>query len=146
MLAEGTNSSFSNTATTHASERAIWSLWRNVGSWERWDGGLKSASLEGPFCVGATGTIVPRSGPAASFRITEVTQDRSYTFETSLPLGTLTVTRRFLPRAVNGQTRFEHKVAFSGLLGWFWASQFGPGFRRQLPPTMERLARLAEQS
>jgi hypothetical protein len=145
MNAEGKNRSFRHVVTTRASERAIWSRWSDVASWGEWDGGLRSASLKGPFAMGTGGTIVPLSGTSASFVIVELTPGRSYTFETSLPLATLIVLRRFLPKAADGRTMFQHEVSFGGFLGWFWASQFGPGFRKELPPTMERLARLAEQ-
>ena len=146
MIAEGSNQNFHHTVVTAASEQAIWDLWTDVASWGRWDGGLKSASLNGAFAAGSAGTIVPLSGSQARFTITAVEPNLTYSFVTNLPLGKLTVIRRFLEPAPSGATRFEHHVTFSGLLGRLWASQFGPGFRKELPATMERLAQLAETS
>jgi hypothetical protein len=146
MVANGTNRAFSHETTTTAREAAIWSAWSDVANWGQWDGGLKSASLDGVFKLGATGKIVPLSGPPSQFTIVELVQNQSYAFETALPLANLKVKRQFLPSQQAGITRFEHQVSFSGVLGWFWAYQFGPGFRKELPPTMERLARLAETS
>lgn len=143
MLAEGSSRAFMHTEVSAAPEKAIWALWTDVAAWSAWDGGLKRASLAGPFEVGASGQILPLSGPPAPFRITALTPNQSYSFETSLPLARLTVTRRFLPRSADGRTVFRHEVAFRGLLGWFWAAQFGPGFRRELPATMARLSQLA---
>ena len=146
MIAEGNNQDFHHIVVTAASVQAIWHLWTDVAGWSRWDGGLKSAALNGAFAAGSIGTIVPLSGPKARFTITTVEPNRAYSFVTNLPLGKLTVTRRFLEPATSGATRFEHHITFSGLLSRLWAAQFGPGFRKELPATMERLAQLAETS
>jgi Polyketide cyclase / dehydrase and lipid transport len=143
-LAAGTNNAFYYEVTTTAPASAVWAIWIDVAGWGRWDKGLKSATLEGPFVPGARGRVTPLSGPRSGFVVREVREGVSYRFTTALPLASLSVTRT-LTSSANGQlTTFRHNVSFSGLLGPFWANRFGPGFRAALPPTMTAIATLAE--
>lgn len=140
-LAAGDNRDFSHERTTTANAAVIWTLWTDVTTWKDWDRGLKDARLDGVFAGGATGEIIPQSGPAAKFRVTEFVDGRSYAFETQLPFATLTVRRSLLSAS---PTVFRHEVSFEGALAWFWSGQLGPQFRAALPPTMDALAMLAE--
>jgi hypothetical protein len=112
-----------------------------VDTWGTWDKGLKSARAERPLAMGVKGTIIPHNGPDAAFEVVGFDPGVSYAFATSLPLARLTVTRTITGTS---PTRLRHDVAFSGLLGGFWAGRFGPGFRAALPPTMETLIARAE--
>ncbi len=139
-LAEGTNSAFSHTVTTQASADAVWALWTDVSTWKDWDKGLKDAHMEGFMALGAKGKIVPLSGSAADFEVTEFVEGESYSFETRLPGARLKVRRSFVSR---DPIVFRHDVSFSGPMAGVLAGQLGPAFRAQLPPTMETLAALA---
>ena len=141
-LANGTNQAFEYTLTTSASKEAVWSLWTDVSTWKDWDRGLQDARLEGAFALGARGTIIPLSGPSASFEVTAFDPFESYTFETRLPLARLEVKRSFVSET---PVTIQHEVSFKGLLGGLWGRILGPGFRAALPPTMETLVQLAEQ-
>ena len=143
-LAAGTNGHFLHTVVTDASKEEIWRLWTTPETWGKWDGGLKSARLDTTFEVGAKGKITDLDGRESTFTITEVDTLNSYTFKTNLPLARLTI-KRFFHTANDGRTAFTHEVRFSGLLGGIFARSFGPGFRAELPPTMERLAQLATE-
>jgi hypothetical protein len=139
-LASGTNRVFFHEVETSADPAAIWRLWTDVSTWREWDKGLKDAELEGAFAAEARGRIIPLSGPPARFDVTAYNEGTSYAFETRLPFARLEV-RRSLVGA--NPTRFRHDVTFKGALGGFWASRFGPGFRKALPPTMEAIAEIA---
>lgn len=145
VIAAGTNAHFAHITETKASPAELWRAWTDVDRWGRWDGGLKLATLKSAFAVGAAGEIVPLSGLTSRFFITAVDVGSSFTFETRLPLARLVLTRRLLPGATSGHTRFEHDVSFRGALASFWALIFGPAFRRELPATMARLAAYAER-
>ena len=140
-IAEGTNLAFSHSIQTSVQPQAVWRLWSDPSTWREWDLGLKDAHLDGAFAVGAAGELTPKSGPKTRFRITAVERGRNYTFATALPLARLEITRTILS---TNPTVFEHQVTFKGPLGGLWAQFFGPGFRRDLPPTMERIAQIAE--
>ncbi len=141
-LAAGSNRAFSHEVTTTAAPDAVWALWTDASTWSQWDKGLKSASHKGPMAAGSIGQIMPLSGPASKFTVEALVPGQSYRFTTDLPLAKLTVTREIIGTS---PTRFRHDVRFSGLMASFWASRFGPGFRAALPPTMNTLARLAEE-
>lgn len=143
VLAEGSHIHFKHTMTTSASKEQIWSLWTRPETWGSWDGGLKSAQVDGVFKQGARGQLIDVSGRSSSFTITVVELLRNYAFEVKLPLARLTV-RRFFEASGNGETIFTHDVRFSGLSAWIFAQIYGPGFRAELPHTMQRLAEFAE--
>ena len=143
LIAAGTNRSFFHEMATSAPREAVWTLWTTISSWKDWDLGLKDAELDGALRLGAVGHITPQSGPPAKFRVIEFEERVSYAFATTLPLAKLVVRRSFLP---SEGTVFRHDVSFTGLLAGLWAGQLGPGFRKALPPTMERLARQAEKT
>ena len=104
--------------------------------------GLKAARLEEEKVkLGAKGTLVSLEGRESQFEVIEYIEGQSYAFATSLPLAKLIVRRSFVDET---SSRFVHEVRFEGFLAFLWSSQFGPEFRRLLPPTMERLAVLAE--
>jgi Polyketide cyclase / dehydrase and lipid transport len=143
ILAQGRNSSFSHSIDTTASHDRVWKLWTDVSTWSKWDGGLKSASLEGQFGVGAIGKIVPLRGSIVPFSVTAHTPNTSSAFVTKLPFAKLNIERSLVNLPSNG-TRFTHTVTFTGPLREVWGFILGRGFRRELPLTMAKLAALAE--
>lgn len=143
-IASGSHRRFHHTETTSASRAAIWSLWTDPTTWGAWDEGLRSAVLSDVFEVGAAGTLQPLKGPTAAFVVEAVEPSASYRFATSLPGARLVVEREFL--AVEGsRTAFRHTVWFEGPMAWFFARLYGKRFRTALPPTMTRLAEMAER-
>jgi Polyketide cyclase / dehydrase and lipid transport len=144
-LATGRNASFSHSIETTASPDSVWKLWTDVSTWSKWDGGLKSASLEGPFQIGAVGKIVPLRGSIVPFVVTAYTPETSSAFVTNLPFAKLHIERSLLVLP-DGGTRFTHTVNFTGPLGDVWGFILGRGFRKELPRTMAKLAALAELS
>lgn len=140
-IAEGTNRAFSHSIQTLAQPMAIWSLWSDPSTWHNWDLGLKNAKLQGAFVLGAAGRLTPKSGPTTTFTITAFEPGRTYTISAVLPQARLGITRTIL---ADNPTVFEHRVTFKGPLAGLWAQFLGPGFRRELPPTMERIAEIAE--
>ncbi len=144
QLAKGTNSFFSHTLETTASPDSVWRLWTDVSTWAAWDGGLKSASMNGAFEVGAVGKIVPLKGSIVPFTVTAATPKISSTFVTNLPLAQLNIERSLIALPNNGGTRFTHNVSFTGPLRKVWGFILGRGFRLELPKTMAKLAKLVE--
>lgn len=140
-LAAGSNRAFAHEQTTAATPEALWAAWMDVSRWKEWDQGLREAQASQPLALGVTGTIIDRSGNRAAIRVTEYVEGERYAFETSLPASKLRVRRIIVGRE---PTRFRHEVSFHGLAAPLWSAQLGGGFRRALPPTMARLAEVAE--
>lgn len=61
---------------TSASPTAVMAVWHDVAGWPRWDASLVATTLDGPFTVGATGTLHPVGMPAPlPFTLTSVDTD-----------------------------------------------------------------------
>lgn len=133
---------FSHTLTTQATGAAIWAVWVNVAEWPSWDTELEQAALDGPFTLGAVGTLKPRTGPRARFTISTLVPGTSYMFTTKLPLCSLHVQRTL--RQNDTETLFTHDVWFDGPLAGLFGIVLGQRYRRVLPHAMVRLRQRAE--
>lgn len=135
---------FSFTLRTHAPSSVIWETWTDVDRWHEWDLGLKEASLEGKFELGAKGKLVPDKGPRAKFKIVSLQEGRSYAFRTGLPLGSLEV-ERYLEQKGH-ELEFTHKVKFKGLTKGIFAKSFGKRYQELLPKVLNKIKSIAETS
>ena len=142
-LAQQSNTRFSHTVETGAAPEVIWHVWTDVPNWKRWDTGLKSAELNGPFTGNTRGVLIPDKGPKSTFTLTEVIPQQSYTFRTKLPLGALYVKR--VLQTQNGKTTFTHEVWFTGLTKGIFGRVLGRNYRTILPDVMQNIKRIAEQ-
>lgn len=137
---------FEHTVSTSASHERIWAIWTDVPRWPEWDTELVSASItDGPFALGVTGTLRPKTGPTSTFVVSEMDPGTSYAFTTRLPLGRLVV-RRQLMAEPQGETRFTHQVAFAGALSGLVGVLLGRRFRSALPGVMNNIRVIAERS
>lgn len=69
-----------------ATPSAVYALWASPSAWHAWDPDVRSAQLDGDSPrVGATGRIVPASGPSARFVVVEAEQGRRFVNESRLP-------------------------------------------------------------
>ena len=134
---------FEHEVTTKASTADVWALWTDPATWACWDKGLAEASGPSKLERGSTGTITTKTGSVAKYSVTEMQDNVSYSFETNLPLARLRVRREITSQA---PTQFTHEVSFHGLMRGPFARLLAPDFQRALPPTMERLASIAEQT
>ncbi len=137
-----TNKHFWYSLETHASPERIWSVWTNVPDWKTWDIGLKDASIEDEFNLGAKGKIVSLEERTTKFKVVEYIKGVSYTYKTKLPLGSLYV-KRYLTKEKE-KISFTHEVWFKGLTGGLFAKAFGAKFREMLPTVLSNVKTLAE--
>ena len=123
----------SATATT-TDPALVWQRWTSPGSWASWDLGLRDAALDGPFVVGARGTLVDRAGRTSAFSVVQLDPGRCCVVEVALPAARLR-----LERTLHGPL-VRHDVRFTGPLGLVFAALLAPGFRRVLPDTVRNVA------
>ncbi len=138
-----TNQHFSHTATTSAPSQRIWNVWTNVSGWKDWDTGLKDASMDESFGLGAKGLITSLENRTSKFKITAYTENISYTMKTKLPLGSLHVTRYLSTQ--DGLTVYTHEVQFKGLTKGIFAKAFGSKFRDMLPGVLDNIKKIVEE-
>ena len=82
-------------------------------------------------------------GQSSTFTFTEYDPQNSYAFMTKLPGASLVVRRYFTEQG--DDLHFTHQVSFEGALAFIFAQLLGRGFRRDLPPAMENLARVVAE-
>lgn len=137
------NQHFELERETSAPASEIWRLWTDVSTWGDWDMGLRSAKSDRPFATGTKGTIIDNRGRTSPFTVREFEPERTCTFVTHLPLGSLSIKRTITSTR---PCRFHHDVSFSGIGGWVLSHFLAPNFRKLLPQTMGKLAEIAERS
>jgi hypothetical protein len=142
ISAQQTNYHFSHTDSTSSASKKIWNVWTDIATWKQWDKGLKEATLEGDFKVGAKGKLIPIKGPKSKFLITEVVPEKSYTFKTKIPFGWLII-KRYLEEK-EGKIYFTHDVLFTGLLKKILGNKLGKSYRAMLPSVMNEIKNIAE--
>lgn len=133
---------FSHTLKTSASQEKIWAIWTDVEHWSKWDTELSDSRLENAFVLGAVGKLTPKAGRVSSFRISQLSTGKSYTFTLKLPLCKLNVYRHL--HSQSDGTYFTHEVSFQGLLAFLFGLLLGRRFRIVLPSVMENIKRIAE--
>lgn len=132
---------FKHTETTAATPEQIWKRYADPPTWPQWDHETKSVTLDGPFAVGTTGTLKPVRGPETKFRVLEVTDGRSFTDVSFLPLAKMHFSHTIDPAA--GGASITHKVMISGPLSPLFARVIGKKIAAGLPGAMRRLGALA---
>jgi hypothetical protein len=133
---------FNHTVKTSASPEQIWAVWTDVANWAKWDTELQDACLNGIFELGSIGKLTPKTGQVSTFKISQFSLGKSYTFTVSLPLCKLNV-YRYLTTQPDG-TYFTHEVSFNGVLAFGFGLLLGRQFRSVLPSVMENIKRIAE--
>lgn len=128
---------FEESIEINADAATVFDVLTNVSEWSVWDPETESASLDGDFVVGATGTIKPKGAPNTKIKLTEVTENESFTVECSLPLSKMHFIHTLSPTS-NGVS-FKHSLEFSGLLAPIFARLMGKSISKTLPGSVQGL-------
>ena len=135
--------SFEHTEATKASPERLWKRYADRASWSEWDHGIESITLDGPFAVGTTGTAKPKRGPATKFEVLEVTEGRSFTEVSFLPLARMRFSHKIDPTPTGAD--ITHRVTISGPLAPLFSRVIGKKVAAELPAAMRRLGSVAVQ-
>lgn len=125
-----------------ATPAKIFQLYENIESWRSWDPEVADVHLPDGLKVGSTGWLKPRAGPKAKIRVSEVTQGRSFTVESALPLCRMTFNHQL--KAGPNQTEATHWAEFFGPLSFIFRRLIGKQIKASLPQTMLGLKRACE--
>lgn len=120
----------------------LFRIYQDVSAWHTWDPDTRRASLDGPFVVGARGSLTPAKGNTVPMVITQVEQDACFTVEARIPLFRMVFEHELVPQA--GATRVIHRVTFSGALRFIIGRMLVKQLNQGLPITLAGLQRLAE--
>lgn len=130
---------------TTASRERVWELWADAPNRTGWDEGLEYARLDGPFREGSTGEVKLKGQPARRFIITHCEPMEGYTDRFLLPLGGKMDWRHTMSKAEGGlEVAFEIEV--SGPTALILAPVMKSILRKELPPTVDKLVSVAEET
>ena len=125
------------------SQQKVWAFLTDVNRWKEWDTELNESNLFDKFKLNGKGILTPKKGPKLKFQITEFIPNKSYTFVTKMPVGTLVIKRTL--KQVGEQIEFTDDIKFTGFLKRLFGLLLGGGFKSVLPEVMNNFKELAEQ-
>jgi hypothetical protein len=132
---------YEHSITSAASPAAVWRLYSDVSQWPTFDAEAERIQLDGPFTAGSRGTMKFRGQEPLAFTLTEVEPERVFTDET--PVGEAVVRVRHRLEASADGVRITQRVEIDGPEAF--AAELGAMITADMPATMTRLARLAEE-
>jgi hypothetical protein len=136
--------SFEHTERTTAAAPRLWERYSDPASWPDWDHETESVTLDGPFAAGTRGRLKPKAGPATKFEIVEVTDGRSFTDVSFLPLARMRFSHTIDPQPDGAA--ITHKVTITGPLSPLFGRLIGKKVAAELPGAMRRLGELAAEA
>lgn len=91
----------------------VWLLYSNVAQWLEWDKSLEKITLSGDFLEGTTGTMTNKGMPSIEFKLSEVTEGKSFT--TTSMIGPVKIeVSHYLIKENEEKLKIEHGVKVSG--------------------------------
>ena len=133
---------FEQTINISAEPSAVFEAYKDVSGWSQWDPETESASIEGSFSVGTAGKVKPKGSPESKIVIVEVTENKSFTVECTLPLCKMQFVHLMSPN--NTGTEVVNQVEFSGLLGPIFGRLFGKSIDESIPGSLKGLKMYVE--
>ncbi|WP_039055990.1 SRPBCC family protein [Enterobacter sp. Bisph1] len=70
------------TLSINSTPHAIWQAFVDTDNWKRWNPGVKSIAIEGPFQTGTWFTMVLPEGDVVRSRLTDVCEEKHFIDET----------------------------------------------------------------
>ena len=124
---------------TTATPAAIWRVLVDVPGWKRWNRGIETIELDGPFEAGTWFTMKPPGQAPLRSRLVDVRANEAFVDETRVGDLVVTVAHRLEPLGA-GRTRVTYEVEAAGPE----ASEVGPVVASDFPEVLAALAALVE--
>jgi hypothetical protein len=132
-------------ANSKARPSAIFARWADHATWSEWDTDNEWVRLMGPVATGTRGVMKSKGAPKIKFIISTYVPDREYSDTMKLFGATLIFTHWVRPDGDDGGSRLDVAVTIEGPLAFAWAQILGPGFKRSVGVSLDRLVALVEQ-
>jgi hypothetical protein len=136
---------FGETAVITADIASVWRIVTDVAGWPAWDPHEQQARLDGPFVAGTTAWSKPAGGPATTWTLTEVVDQRRWASECALPGGRLSGVNTYEPLG-DGRIRCTRTVRVTGPLVPLFRFWFARRIRRDMLRTWAALERTAART
>jgi hypothetical protein len=125
---------------TSAPVPAVWRLFADVAGWAKWNAGIESISIAGPFADGTEFTMKTPGMEAFTSRLVNVVEHEHFEDETVLGDICVRVDHR-VERGGDGRTRITYTARVSGP----GAEEVGAAVTDDFPAVLKSLAALAER-
>jgi hypothetical protein len=126
---------------TTAAPAHIWRVFSDVPGWKKWNAGIASIEIHGPFATGTTFSMQPPGEAAFTSTLTEVRENQGFTDETIIDGTRVVVHHRILPLGA-GLARITYSTEITGPA----AAEFGPMVTGDFPQVLRALKTLLESS
>lgn len=128
------------TLTVRSTPKAIWQAFVDTDNWKRWNPGVKSIAIEGPFHTGTWFTMALPEGEVVRSQLTEVSEEKYFIDETWVDETRVNVEHR-----IESSGSDESIVIYAISTQGPQAKAFGEGISADFPEVMAGLAKyLAE--
>ncbi|MGY5956451.1 SRPBCC family protein [Kosakonia sp. BK9b] len=126
--------------TVRSKPEAIWQAFVDTDNWKRWNPGVKSITIEGPFQTGTWFTMELPQGDIVRSQLTDVSEEKHFIDETWVDETRVKVEHR-IEASGPGESTLIYAISTHGPQ----AKVFGEGISADFPEVMEGLAQyLAE--
>lgn len=128
--------------TTAAPAQRVWEIWSHPQTWADWNPDVVSATLDGPFAVGTTGTLVTKQA-RHKIEFSAIDPGRSFTLEAKpMPGLQLRFTCQIEPLAAG--SRIGQSVEVTGPLAAILGRPMSKQIAATFGPILEALKERAE--
>lgn len=134
---------YEHSVETTAATDAVWRVWSDVAAWPRWNDGIETITIHGPFQAGTTFTMTPPEDEPIRMRLTEIVPGKLFTDEMDGGDFTVRTVHRLEPAAA-GRTRITYRTEITGPAAGQVGPQIGPAITADFPQVLAALAKLAE--
>jgi hypothetical protein len=121
----------------NANARTIWRFFADVAGWKKWNAGIESIELEGPFANGTWMTMKPPGQDPIRTQFIDVRENERFVDETRVGPLVVTVSHRLERLPKGTRVIYGLKAAGPG------AAEIGPAIAADFPNVLAALAALA---
>jgi hypothetical protein len=117
---------FTRSIDIGAPPETVWSIWSDIEHWSEWTGSISKIEklTPGPLAIGLRARVCQPKLPTAIWRVTELNENRSFTWVSKRPGARVTGIHSIEPIANGSRTTMT--LIFAGpialLFGWFTRS------------------------
>ncbi len=134
---------YEHSVETAASAGTVWRHWSDMAAWPRWNDGIESIEVDGPFAVGTTFTMTPPGDEPIRMRLAEIEPGTRFTDEMDAGDFVVRTVHRLEP--ADGHTRIVYRTEITGPAADEVGHQLGPAITADFPDVLAALVRLAEE-
>ncbi len=134
---------YEHSVETSAPAEAVWRHWSDLAAWPKWNDGIESIKINGPFAVGTTFTMTPPGEEPVVMRLTEIVEGELFTDEADGGEFVVRTMHRLEP-APGGRTKITYRTEITGPVADQIGPEIGPEITADFPQVLATLAARAE--